>query len=412
MLGHVLLALTACSSRKRESLASDPAAASTQIKSIATDCKGLSHALDLVSRTAMHGRVLIGLVDDALEASHCATIAGDGAAQQLARARLADARPTEALAALTSDRDAIHIRRAELLDRLGRTDEALRELESIDEAATKRLYRVSIAARAARGNDVARAIAEAPITDRPSLAFRAAADAPLDKLDALVLGPELATAVGNRIESERGPAAALASRERAVRDAPDLAENHDALARAQIAANKIDDALASWDRAATLAPAQRDYYITPIQALVLAGDSASAHKRADVIVALARSRPNDVELQITASAAAAVAGDPALASTLASAAHDARPGDGRIVFLFAQREAEAGRVQAAAELYTELLFCGTHGRPWHRHEVSAKLVELDHAAVRAALDKPRTCETVDAADLATYVDSIRKRVTP
>ncbi len=354
MLGHVLLVLTACSS-KNQTLASDPAAASTQIKSIAIDCKGLSRALDLISHSAMRGRVMIGLVDDALEAAHCATIEGNGAAQQLARARIADAKPAEALAALTIDRDAIHMRRAELLDRLGRTEEAVRE--PFDEPATKRLYRISIAARAG-DPDVAQVIAEAPITERPSLAFRAAADAPIDKLDTLALGPELATAIADRLETERGPAAALAARERAV--LPDVAETHDALARAQIAAGKIDDALASWERASTIAPAQSAYRITPIRALVIAGEHARAKERATALATLARSRPNDTELLVTASAGAAAAGNTDLASSLAREARDAKPNDGRLVFLYAQREAEAGHAAQAAALYMELLVCGTH----------------------------------------------------
>jgi cytochrome c-type biogenesis protein CcmH/NrfG len=399
----------ACSS-KRDELPRDLAAASNRIKTAATTCAGFARSLDQLSHSTFHGRTLIGLVDDALAVAPTACKLGDGVAHQLARARRVDARPDEALASLTATSEpAIHIRRAELLDRLGRVDEALHELDATDEAATRRLYAVSVAARGIRFDEAARIIADAPLTERPSLAFRAAADAPLDKLDALALGPELATTVADRLETERGPAAALASRERAVREAPDRAEAHDALARAQIAAGKIDDALASWDRAAAIAPAQSDYRITPIRALVIAGEPQRARARATALAAQARARPNDIELLVAASAGAAAAGDAELSSALARAAHDARPGDGRLVFLLAEREGEAGRATSAAELYVELLVCGAHGRPWHRHEVSAKLVALDHAAVLAALDKPRTCEPVDAADPATYVDAIRKR---
>ncbi|MGK4302236.1 hypothetical protein, partial [Klebsiella pneumoniae] len=71
-----------------------------------------------------------------------------------------------------------------------------------------------------------------------------------------------------------------------------------------------------------------------------------------------------------------------------------RTGDGRLAFLVAQRLAEAGETRAAAEAYAELLACGAHGKPWHRHEVAGKLLGLAgtsedaHASVLAAIDAP------------------------
>jgi tetratricopeptide (TPR) repeat protein len=469
MLTHILLvcALVACS--KRDELAADPAAASTQIKTLAAaNCGGFSRALNLLANTK--GRLLIGLVDDAVAAAEptCA-IEGRRAAHALAHARRADDRPADALQHLHgySSESAVRIRRAELLDRLGRGIDAIRDLDAsgiADEqaAVTRRTYFVAAAAGASRHADVANAIANAPIAERTSLAFRAAAETKPDELDALaraavsdpsartstsnpsVSDPsartstsnpsmsdvsgrtstsnpsmsdvsgrtpvhELANAVADRIEQERGPAAALAARERAVAGAPELAEYHDALARAQIASGKTDEALASWDRASTIAPAQSAYRITPIRALVIANDRARANDRAAALAKSARERANDVELRVTASAGAAAAGDTALAIELAREARELRRTDGRLAFLLAQRHAEAKQLAPAAELYAELLVCGAHGKPWHRHEVSAKLGELgDRATILAALDKQRACETADPADLASYVDAIKK----
>ena len=66
------------------------------------------------------------------------------------------------------------------------------------------------------------------------------------------------------------------ARERAVTLDASVAESWDALGRARIAVGKIDDALAAWDHAIDLAPAQPAFRITPIRALVIAtpGDGA------------------------------------------------------------------------------------------------------------------------------------------
>ena len=433
MLVHAVLVVHAlgCSSNKddaaaRALAAADPAEASTRVKAIAAEgCAGFARAIDQLSR--IDGRVLIGLVDDAIAAarercpSPASALGGKDAASQLARARLADDRTADALALVADHaldtRSAIRIRRAELLDRLGKTADAIRELDAIEldeqAVATRRLYAIAVAARDGAFAAIAREISSAPITERTRLAFRAAAESPIDSLDRLARAAEsaeLAAAAADRLEQARGPVAALAARERAVAVAPDLAEYHDALARAQIAAGKIDDALTSWDRASTIAPAQSAYRITPIRALVIAEQPARARERAKLLAKHARERA-DVESLVTASAGLATAGEPKLALDLAREARGKRPGDGQLAFVLAQRLADAGDDVAAVELYVELLACGAHGRPWHRHEVAAKLVEIRRGtSIVAELDKPRSC-TVDAADLATYAASIRARVS-
>ena len=102
-----------------------------------------------------------------------------------------------------------------------------------------------MAAHAGNHEEVARVIATAPLVDQPRLAFRAAGDAPADALASLArVGPlELAVAAADRLEQLQGPAAVLDARERVVTLDASVAEHWDALARARIAAGKVDDAL-------------------------------------------------------------------------------------------------------------------------------------------------------------------------
>ncbi|MBA3819113.1 MAG: tetratricopeptide repeat protein, partial [Deltaproteobacteria bacterium] len=140
MLG--LLGVGACGGSKDRATAwseLDPAAASTLVREQVDGCGSFARVLGELSRSGMSGRLLQGLVDDAVVAARerctdpLAAITGAGAAQQLARSRWADDRPAEALAALAAlaAHDlAIRFRRAELLDRLGRLPEALAELDA------------------------------------------------------------------------------------------------------------------------------------------------------------------------------------------------------------------------------------------------------------------------------------------
>jgi hypothetical protein len=379
-------------------------------------CPALTRELDA---PAAGPRELAHQVDDALAAAHdCPDLdgaaRGPGIGRELARARLLDAHPEAALAQLTSLlHPAIAIRRAELFDRLGRPGDALGAIApayfvDADAQLAQMLYAISHAVRSGSATDAARRIAAAPLPDRPRLAHRAVADCPEAGLSTLApLGPELATAVADRLEQDHGPAAARAAREQAVALSPDDADAWDALGRARIAAGATDDALAAWDRASTIAPGQPTFRVAPIRALVIAGDPARARTRASALAADARGRA-DVELLVTASAGAAAAADTSLATQLAHEARARRPGDGRLAFLVAQRLAEAGDARGAAGVYAELLACGAHGRAWHRHEVAGRLLQLgDRAIVRAALAAPRPCTTVEPDDLATYVDTLR-----
>lgn len=403
----------------------DPVRASEIVRASVGSCDGVTHVLDRIAHARVTGRTLTGLVDETLATARCTelgdAIVGRAAVHQLARARLADERPEDALAQLTTlSEPAIRYRRAELLDRIGRTSEALRELASVrldeDAAALQRLLAVSVAAHAGNPDEVAHAVAAAPLVERPRLASRAVADAPERTLPALAQASalELATAATDRLEEARGPALVLAARERIAAEGAAVAEHWDALGRARIASGKIDDALAAWQRAIAIAPAQPAFRLAPLRALVIAGEPARARDGARSLAHAARAG-SDVELVVTASAGAAAAGDTQLAIELAREAKARRPGDGRLAFLVAERLAEAGDAKAAAAAYAELLACGAHGRAWHRHEVAGKLLALGHQSdaahqlVLAALSAKRACETVEPDDLATYVEGLRTR---
>jgi hypothetical protein len=419
---HRLLAIVVvlgCRQAPRDTTFDDPAPASEHVRAIVVSCDGVTRVLDRLAAARITGRSLAGLVDEAISSAKCSdvrtAVKGSAPAHQLARARLDDAKPDAALAALTTDSEpAIRLRRAELLDRLGRSADALRELDrvALDEPATtlQTLLRVSVAAKAGDHEQVTRLVAAAPLVEQPRLAHRAVEDMPIDRLALLATqgSIELALAAADRLEQAQGPAAVLAARERITKLDPAIAEHWDALGRARIASGRVDDALVAWDRAISIAPAQPAFRIAPIRALVIAEQAQRALERARAIATGARKR-GDVELLVTASSGAAAAGNAKLAVELAREARAQRTADGRLAFLVAQRLAEAGEVKQAADAYVELLVCGAHGRAWHRHEVAGKLQTLAgtsaeaRAIMLAALAAKRACETVDADDLAQYI---------
>jgi cytochrome c-type biogenesis protein CcmH/NrfG len=417
--------LISCKQSARDRDFDDPAQAAAVVRAAVDSCDGVTRILDRLARARVTGRLLSGLVDDALASARCddlgAAVKGHAAAHQLARARLSDERVDDALAQLTTLAEpAIRYRRAELLDRAGRSHEALRELDAVvldDEAiALQRMLRTSVAARTGKSEEVSHVIAAAPLAERPRLAYRAVADASVEALAALSLAstPELALAAADRLEELKGPAVVLAARERIATLDAGVAEHWDALGRARIASGAIDEALAAWDRAIEIAPAQPVFRTAPIRALVIAEQGERARGRAIELAKHARAG-TDVELLVTASAGAAAAGDAKLAIELAREARARRATDGRLGFLVAQRLAEAGEHRAAASSYAELLVCGAHGRPWHRHEVAGKLLELarkgeaTRTVVLGALAEKRECAPVEPDDLATYVAGLQKR---
>jgi hypothetical protein len=447
--------------------ARDPAAASSVVTGLAArGCSGLRRAADALDRSRISGRLLSGLVDDAVAraAGSCsgdaalAALAGPRApAFQLARARLRAERPDRALAELdaSSNEPAVRLRRAELLAALDRPREALPELDAYlarapDDAraraarvegllavgrtadalalsrddAAGREARVAALAAAGRLDEAAAGVAAAPLPERPALARRAAALLPAAAFSRAVvpqpaqavadaeLDVELLAALADRVESERGGAAAVALRERAAAAAPARAELADALARALVAGRRIDQALSAWDRAAAAAPAAPAYRLAPVRALAAAGLERRAHDRARAVIAAAR-RTRAADDLVTASAAAALAGDADLAARVAREARAARPGDGRLAMLVGERLAEAGDRDGAAATWAELLVCGAHGRPWHRHEVAARLVRLAgqaQAAVTRALSAPRRCTAPDAEGLASYLAQVNEQL--
>lgn len=414
----------------RELATLDLAEASARLRGWIDSCAGFARALDRLSRIS--GRPLAGLVDDAVDAatSRCAqpidAARGTTAAHQLARARLLDDRPADALAALVvgGTEPALGFRRAELLDRIGRTSDALRALDDAiarapddDALQLRRLFHVSLEARAGRTASVAAAIAEAPLIHRPALAFRATADissAELGALGTAAAEPELVIAVGDRLEREHGELAALPARKRAAELAPERAEHHDALARSLVMARQLDAAVSAWDRAAAIAPAQSAYKLAPIRALVGAGARAEATTRVLALATAAR-QASDVDALLVAATAAAVTGDHPLAIELAREATRLRPTDGRLAFTLGERLAAGGDHAAAADTFAQLLVCGAHGRPWHRHEVAGHLVALarDAASARtvaSALDARRSCVPADPADLADYITAARGKL--
>jgi len=272
-------------------------------------------------------------------------------------------------------------------------------------------------ARKGKLAEAARAVAAAALDARPQLAeavARACAAERLDELAGAAGGDaDLLTALADRVERERGPAAAVAVRERAAAAAPERAEGWDALGRARAAAGRIDQALAAWDRAAAAAPAQPSYRLAPIRALALTGDAARARARAGEVARAARAS-RDVDQLIAASAAAAAAGDGAEAIALAREARAERPGDGRLAFLVGDRLAQGGDPAAAARTWVELLVCGAHGRPWHRHEVAGRLLQLGQGgqsrAVSSALAETPSCAPVEEAELASYLAQLKNQL--
>ena len=423
----VALASFACSrATVHEDLgAIDLVTASARLDAIVADCTGARRALATLAGSRLSPRSLLDLVDETVDLARdrCRdlepALRGTHAVHHLARAELA-ATPADALRALGDvQHPAVSLRRSLLLDALDRPAEALAELARVPgdvDATEQRALEVAALAKAGVLDRATALVAAAPVEARASLANRLVAHAPAGRLPALATSPtlDIAIAAGNRLETLHGPRAALAARTHAATLAPDDADLHDALAVSLVAANRLDDALAAWDRAATIAPAQPTFRLAPLRALVAANEHARARTRAARLADEARAHP-EADLLVTASHAAVIVGDPARGVALVRLARERRPRDGRLAFELALRHLDAGDRPAAIEAFADLLVCGAHGKPWHRHELAGKLVQLAtdasaRQAIRTALAKPRPCTPADAADLATYVAQLEREL--
>jgi tetratricopeptide (TPR) repeat protein len=429
--------------------AADPVEASVLIEArAATGCDGLAVALEALGIASQPAALTAALTDEAIAAarSKCAdpaTTVADlrGPAAYLARSRLAR-EPEAALAALGGGAGAaIEFRRAEILFELGRRKEAIAAARAgladqedagwrirliralLEEGATEdaaratvrlpataagREARIDAFAAAGQGRELAAAIAAAPIEERLDLSRRAAA-ATLDVAALDAAPPELLRAVAERT-AETAPAAAVELYVRAAAASPEDADVLAGYARSLVAAGRLDEALGAWDRARAIAPPVPSLAIDPIEALAAAGRRREAWIRAGEIAASAET---DAEL-VVASAAATAAGDHRLALAVARRALALRPGEGRLVFLAARRLRQAGEPEAAVAQLVELLVCGSRGKPWHRHEVAAALVETAREAglvekAMAGLERPG-CAAVSVSTLETYVEGIRKEL--
>lgn len=439
----------------------DPVALSSAVRRMAKDgCDGMVAALAILDERAtwpgaVSPAILRGLVSDVLTADGPGCAAGDllaalaganGAASALLQAALMP--PDEALVALSKAPAiaAIDERRGELLGALHRPhaaidafSRALAQHEDPDiRARLARLFladhhperalavataggdalalievRAQALAALGRYGETAAAIARSLPNQRRVIAAAAAGAAPDPEALARAAGDQVAVmiAVADRVAADRGIAAAIPWRARAVALSPTDAELCRALAEAKAAAGDITGAVAAWDRAAAIAPATWRYKLDPIAALVAAGHRAEAEDRARALAGKARAA-GDADALSHAATAAAMAKNLASAITLARAAQNARPKDGRLAFRLAETLAAGHRPDDAIATYAHLLACGAHGRPWHRHELAKRLVDLgrDHGAeVKAALADPG-CQPVAAGELAQVIRRIGKKL--
>ncbi len=213
-------------------------------------------------------------------------------------------------------------------------------------------------------------------------------------------GPEMLLALSRSDGIAPSKAAELLRRATTLN--PHNAELWIALAEMEEAAGDVRVAIEAWDRAAALAPGAQRPILTPIRLLASVGGGTSALERAAEIRGRARDKNTSESLHL-ASLASRYAGDHAMAVTLAKEALALRPGEGRLQSELAHRLEEAKRIPEASKVLAKLLVCGSRGRPWHRHEVAARLVALlDEDALLARLSTV-PCEAVEPEDLRRHL---------
>lgn len=431
--------------------AADAVAASNAIHgSKITSCATLERALaSLDSRPSARQfdpRSYRGLIEELLQAGQAGCPgkealtalggAAAGPAQRIARSLL-ESDPEVALIALGSSPSspAVLLRRSELLFELGRAKEARealsgalalhdddeqrataarlsllagepeRALELCGNRSASALQALRVGALAALGryDEVVNELARAPLHLHEELAEHAArfAPTPLLMTSAKDAPAPLLLAVAAAIKTE-DTAASIALLAKASALVPDDADVQMQLAEALEAAGRPREAVAPWDRAAVIAPATERPILVPIRLLAETGDRKAARQRAARLEAAAKTSKSADDWRM-ASLAHKYAGDSARAAVLAHKAVTARAGDGRLTSELAARLEEANRKDQAAQILATLLVCGAHGRPWHRHELMARLLALVDAEQLERLVAAQTCSPVQPEDLKSHL---------
>lgn len=431
--------------------AADPIEASNRIVSAPfKDCADLLAGLGgLDARPSLRQfdpRSYRGLVEELLQAAQ-STCSDQGArkalkAQQKGIApRLAlslletDAKASLELAGNARGNAALLVRRSELLFQLERHEEARAAVvESItlhDDAQLRatavrltllagkpeqalllcgtraapdlQALRVGALASLARYEEVYQAVQSAPLHVQSELAEHAArfAKSPLVMVEAASAPALLVLAVAQSL-ADAEPATSLALRVRAAAQLPDDADVHIALAESLEAQGRGREAIVAWDRAAAIAPAAERATLAGIRLLADTGSGKQALARAARLQKNAE-RSQKADDWRMASLAHRYAGSPLRAVELAKLALSARPGDGRLTSELASRQEEANQKSGAKLTLTSLLVCGAHGRPWHRHEIMARLAALaDEDEIKELASRP-TCTAVEPEDLAAHL---------
>ena len=310
ILRHCVLVglLLACKQPpSRDAAFDDPAQASVRVRALVVNCAGVTRALDEIARSRCRGAISPVSSMKRSRPQRVATCATPSEATRAAHqlARCADRRRTPRGRA----------RRVDVEDRACGPLSARRALRSHgaqrrrarrahrDAARRVRRHTRAHAARvdrSARGQARGGRACDRDCTARrattPRISRRQRMRRSMRSRRSRASGRSSSSvAAADRLEELQGPAAVLDARERAVTLDASVAENWDALGRARIAAGKIDDALAAWDHAIDIAPAQPAFRIAPIRALVIAEQPQRARARADALAKQARAG-SDVEL--------------------------------------------------------------------------------------------------------------------
>lgn len=269
----------------------------------------------------------------------------------------------------------------------------------------------------AEAGEIARAtelISSQPLDQRRELAAHLARQLEPDAMKTIATATtdgDILFAVAEVVEDRTGSASAIEWWQHAVRTNPDKAEPLDRLAIALVESDQIDAAVSAWDAAARVAPAQPRYLWSAITALARHGQDDQATLRASAHAERARAQASP-EALLAAAESSARANHPLEAANLVAEARALRPGDGRLTFELGDRLLAADQIERAVSEWVDLLICGARGRPWHRHEIGARLETVAQSpsgarALAAELNREHSCKPVEPDDLVSYVDRLR-----